>query len=131
MFADQLEFYFHCKLCLVKDEKYYDRFDRAFAAYFEGLDNWQTVFDSVAEDEELLTGFLRSVPNVTPDDLERLLADYRAEVSELNAARQTRDEGSGEDGEARPCNNGYFRGVSVDRTLKLIVIVRSTKRGWQ
>ena len=115
MFADQLEFYFHCRLCLVKDEKYYDRFDRAFAAYFDGLDNWQTVFDSVPEDEELLTGLLRSVPNVTPDDLERLLADYRAEVSELNAARQTQlgkeggeesDEGSGEDDEGESGENG-------------------------
>jgi len=31
---DQLEFYFLSRLCLIKDEKYYDRFDQAFSSYF-------------------------------------------------------------------------------------------------
>ena len=34
IFADQDEFYFLSRLSLVKDEKYYDRFDQAFASYF-------------------------------------------------------------------------------------------------
>src|ERR1700743_2259566 len=29
-------FYHLARTCLVKDERYYDRFDRAFAAYFKG-----------------------------------------------------------------------------------------------
>ena len=41
VFADLNQFYCLCQLCLVKDEKYFDRFDRAFAAYFDGLDDWQ------------------------------------------------------------------------------------------
>ena len=43
VFADIQQFYFLCRLCLVKDEKYFDRFDRAFAAYFDEIDNWQAV----------------------------------------------------------------------------------------
>lgn len=35
--ADMLEFYQLSRLCLVKDEIHYDKFDRAFAAYFEGV----------------------------------------------------------------------------------------------
>src|SRR5260221_11507525 len=32
------DFYTLARLCLVKDEAYFDRFDLAFAAYFEGVD---------------------------------------------------------------------------------------------
>lgn len=38
-FASLDEFYALARLCLVKDEKHYDKFDKAFAAYFKGLDN--------------------------------------------------------------------------------------------
>jgi len=34
--ADAEQFYFLSRSCLVKDERYYDRFDRAFAAHFKG-----------------------------------------------------------------------------------------------
>ncbi len=47
VFADQDEFYSLAKVCLVKDEKYYDRFDKAFGAYFKGLDALPDGVDSV------------------------------------------------------------------------------------
>ena len=31
------DFYYLARTCLVKDEKYYDRYDRAFASYFKGI----------------------------------------------------------------------------------------------
>ncbi len=33
------EFYYLSRACLVKDERYFDRFDRAFAAHFKGADD--------------------------------------------------------------------------------------------
>jgi len=42
------DFYFLSRLTLVKDEKHYDKFDRAFGAYFKGV--------------ELLTDFRQDVP---------------------------------------------------------------------
>ena len=36
-FADLEDFYFLSRLCLVKDERHYDKFDRAFDAYFKGI----------------------------------------------------------------------------------------------
>ncbi len=33
------QFYFLSRTCLVKDEKFYDRFDRAFAEHFKGIEN--------------------------------------------------------------------------------------------
>src|SRR6187401_241199 len=32
------DFYFLSRACLVKDERHFDRFDRAFAAYFKGAE---------------------------------------------------------------------------------------------
>ena len=37
-FGDIDEFYHVARLCLVKDEKHFDKFDRAFSKYFEHLD---------------------------------------------------------------------------------------------
>ena len=37
-YANAEEFYFLSRLCLVKDERHFDRFDRAFAAYFKGAE---------------------------------------------------------------------------------------------
>ena len=42
------DFYYLSRLALVKDEKHYDKFDRAFAAYFKGV--------------EMLTDFTQDVP---------------------------------------------------------------------
>ena len=37
VYANTDDFYLLSRTCLVKDEKNYDKFDRAFAAYFKGL----------------------------------------------------------------------------------------------
>jgi uncharacterized protein with von Willebrand factor type A (vWA) domain len=50
------DFYFLSRLVLVKDEKHYDKFDRAFGAYFKGV--------------EMLTDFTKDIP---ADWLEKIL----------------------------------------------------------
>ena len=50
------DFYFLSRLVLVKDEKHYDKFDRAFGAYFKGV--------------EMLTDFTKDIPK---DWLEKIL----------------------------------------------------------
>ena len=62
------DFYYLSRTALVKDEKHYDKFDRAFAAYFKGV--------------ELLTDFTRDVPlewlrknlelNLSPEEKARI-----------------------------------------------------------
>ena len=37
--ASAERFYYLARTCLVKDERYYDRFDRAFAAHFKGAED--------------------------------------------------------------------------------------------
>ena len=53
IFADLGEFYFLSRMALVKDEQFYDRFDRAFADFFDGLDSLESIF-STAHSPELL-----------------------------------------------------------------------------
>ena len=38
IFGDVEDFYYLSRLCLVKDEKNFDKFDLAFAKYFENID---------------------------------------------------------------------------------------------
>lgn len=38
VFANREEFYYLARTVMVKDEKFFDKFDRAFAHYFDGLD---------------------------------------------------------------------------------------------
>jgi uncharacterized protein len=37
IFGSVEDFYYLSRLCLVKDEKYFDRYDRVFSAYFKGI----------------------------------------------------------------------------------------------
>jgi uncharacterized protein with von Willebrand factor type A (vWA) domain len=64
------DFYALARLCLVKDEQNYDRFDLAFGAYFKGVD---AIFDIRAEipEEWLRKEFLR---NLSDEDRKRVEA---------------------------------------------------------
>ena len=54
-------FYYLARICLVKDEKYFDRYDRVFAAYFKGITQVEGLAVVIPEDwlrkmaEKLLT----------------------------------------------------------------------------
>lgn len=52
VFADIQDFYFVARLTLVKDEAHFDRFDRAFADFFEGIESLD-LFGSDIPDEWL------------------------------------------------------------------------------
>lgn len=101
-FADQVEFYFHSRLSLVKDEKYYDRFDRAFASFFDGLHDWQAIFDVSDKDKKLIE-VLRQVTRLSPEELEQALGDYEKDLVELianyRAQLQTGETSTGEAGD--------------------------------
>ena len=56
------DFYFLARTALVKDEKHFDKFDRAFAAYFKGV--------------ELLADFTKPIPaDWLRQEMQRLLSD--------------------------------------------------------
>jgi uncharacterized protein with von Willebrand factor type A (vWA) domain len=61
VFADMDEFYYVARAILVKDERHYDKFDRAFAAYFKGIENLDQHIEALIPDEWLRREFERSL----------------------------------------------------------------------
>ena len=48
VYANVDDFYLLSRTCLVKDEKNYDKFDRAFSAYFKGLEDLHGLLERMA-----------------------------------------------------------------------------------
>ena len=51
IFADINDFYYLSRSVLVKDEKHYDKFDRAFDIYFKGLETLDDVLQALVPEE--------------------------------------------------------------------------------
>lgn len=61
VFADMEQFYYLARAILVKDESHYDKFDRAFAAYFDGLQSTDQAIEALIPEEWLRREFMRSL----------------------------------------------------------------------
>jgi uncharacterized protein len=71
-FMDADEFYQLARVCLVKDEKYYDRFDRAFASYFSDLENLDDVIEALIPDDWLRREFIKQLSDEEKAQIESL-----------------------------------------------------------
>jgi len=69
VYADLDDFYLLSRTCLVKDEKNYDKYDRAFSAYFKGLEDLHGMLESLIPDEWLRREFEKTL---TPEELEKI-----------------------------------------------------------
>lgn len=61
VFADMQDFYLLSRAILVKDERYYDRFDRAFSVYFNGLQNLEQALQALIPEDWLRKEFERQL----------------------------------------------------------------------
>ncbi len=61
VYADLDEFYYLSRMALVKDERHYDKFDRAFGTYFKGLEDLSSMIASMIPDEFLRREFEKSL----------------------------------------------------------------------
>lgn len=106
VYADMDEFYYMSRMALVKDERHYDKFDRAFSAYFKGLDDLSSLLASLIPDEYLRRQFEKSL---TQEDLEKirslgglekLIEAFKREVEEAarGEGNQRDRSGRGRDG---------------------------------
>lgn len=69
VYANVDDFYLLSRTAMCKDEKNYDKFDRAFSAYFKGLDDLHGLLESLIPDEWLRREFEQSL---TPEELEQI-----------------------------------------------------------
>lgn len=107
VYANIDDFYLLSRTCLCKDEKNYDKFDRAFGAYFKGLDDLHGLLESLIPDEWLRREIERLLSS---DDmkaieslggLEAFIEAVRKEREEAEKAEAEAQEGDdGEDGDA-------------------------------
>jgi uncharacterized protein with von Willebrand factor type A (vWA) domain len=104
VYANIDDFYLLSRTCMVKDEKNYDKFDRAFAAYFKGLDDLHGMLESMIPDEWLRREFENSL---TPEELEKInslgglekLIEAFQEAKAAEEARQAEEAKKGDEGE--------------------------------
>jgi uncharacterized protein with von Willebrand factor type A (vWA) domain len=113
VYADIDEFYYLSRMALVKDERHYDKFDRAFSSYFKGLDDLSSLLNSLIPDEYLRREFEKSL---TPEELEKikslgglekLIEAFKKEVEEAaqGEGKEKDKEGKGENGRGEEGND--------------------------
>ena len=66
------EFYLLARLCLVKDEKYFDRYDRAFSAHFKELDNLEDILEALIPEDWLQSEFMKTITEEEKAQIESL-----------------------------------------------------------
>ncbi|MFT5451224.1 MAG: hypothetical protein ACI9N9_000708 [Enterobacterales bacterium] len=82
------DFYLLARLCLVKDEKYFDRYDKAFAAYFKELGDIDDILETLIPEEWLRSEFMKNLSAEekkkinTLGGLEKLLETFKERLKE-------------------------------------------------
>ncbi len=94
VFADTDEFYYLSRALLVKDEKHFDRFDRAFGLYFRDLETVDDLIEALIPDEWLRKEFLKTLSDEEKakieslGGLEKLIEEFRKRLAEQKGRHQ-------------------------------------------
>ncbi len=94
VFTNIDEFYYLSRLCLVKDEKHFDKFDRAYGAYFEGVEALDDLFSEMIPEDWLKTEFEKNLSEEekaqieTMGGLEALMEAFKERLEEQKKKHQ-------------------------------------------
>ena len=72
VFGSMDEFYYFSRTCMVKDEKYFDRFDRAFGLHFKDLEALDDVIEALIPDDWLRSEFMKNLTEEEKAKIESL-----------------------------------------------------------
>jgi len=72
VFADLDQFYILARVCLIKDEKYFDRFDQAFAYYFKGIEILELFPSDQIPEDWLKSEFIKQLSDEDKAQIEAL-----------------------------------------------------------
>ena len=111
VYANLDDFYLLSRTALVKDEKNYDKFDRAFSAYFKGLDDLHGLLESLIPDEWLRHEFEKSL---SPQDLKEIegLGGLEKLIEAFKKAKEEAESKAGEEGKDGDEGNADQEGQS-------------------
>ena len=82
------DFYLLSRLCLIKDEKHYDRFDKAFGAYFNELESIDDLLEALIPQDWLRAEFMKYLTEEEKSEikalggLEKLLETFKQRLKE-------------------------------------------------
>ena len=106
VYASMDDFYYLSRMSLVKDERHYDKFDRAFGAYFKGLEDLSGMVASLIPDDFLRREFEKSLSKEELEKikslggLEKLIEAFKREVEEATREGNGKEgKGEGKDGQ--------------------------------
>lgn len=88
VFASVDEFYYLSRAVLVKDEKYFDRFDRAFGAYFKDLESLDDIIEVLIPEDWLRSEFIKQLTDEEKakiqslGGLDKLIEEFKKRLEE-------------------------------------------------
>ena len=88
VFADKENFYFLSRTILIKDEKNFDKFDRATKAFFDGLESFDGMLSALIPEEWVRDAFKKNISdeemqNIKKfENLEDLINQFKSRLSE-------------------------------------------------
>jgi uncharacterized protein with von Willebrand factor type A (vWA) domain len=115
-FGSADEFYLLARTCLVKDEKNYDKFDKAFAAYFNELETLDDVIHAMIPDDWLRKEFLKDLSDEDKakvkslGGLEKMIEEFKKRLEEQKKRHQGGNKWIGTGGTSAFGNSGYHPG---------------------
>jgi uncharacterized protein with von Willebrand factor type A (vWA) domain len=113
VFADMDEFYFLARTILVKDERHFDKFDRAFGVYFKGLENLNEHLEALIPDEWLRKEFERSLSDEerakieSLGGLDKLIEEFKKRLEEQKERHEGGNKWIGTGGTSPFGSGGY------------------------
>ncbi|MFA5493818.1 MAG: hypothetical protein WC247_03500 [Porticoccaceae bacterium] len=119
-FADIDDFYLLARTCMVKDERYYDRFDRAFALYFKELESLDQFLELLIPEDWLREEFRKNLTDEekaqieTLGGLEKLIETFKQRLAEQQAKHKGGSKWVGTGGSSPFGNAGFHpEGIRV------------------
>ena len=119
-FGDMDDFYSLSRAILVKDEKYYDRFDRAFGLHFQDLEALDDVIEAMIPDDWLRSEFMKQLSEEDKakieslGGLEELIEQFKERLEEQKKRHSGGNNWIGTEGTSPFGNDGYHpEGIRV------------------
>lgn len=120
VFADREHFYYLSRTILVKDEKYFDKFDRASTAFFNGLESMEGMLEALIPDDWIRDAFQKELTEEelaklqSFDSLEELIEQFKERLAEQEKRHEGGDKWIGTGGTSPFGNNGFHpEGIRV------------------
>ena len=113
VFADIEQFYYLARLCMVKDEKNFDKFDRAFQVHFNELEKLEDFIQALIPEDWVRNEFLKTLSEEDKakieslGGLEKLIETFKKRLEEQKEKHQGGNKWIGTGGTSPFGNSGY------------------------